>query len=273
MKNKLYIFIYILVCLAINSSCNKRNEYSSNVEVIREWKFNLSSANQNFVTTGAPAIAAFNMVALADNSLRYEIKGDTASSDRFASAQIRLGDPLSDGALLINLPIRIYGTYASGTLTDLSKGLMDTLQNNTIEKYITVTSDRAPSGLVRGQLNSNIVFSKNVPLTGGSVIPSVTTTTNGTAFLRITSDNVLHSRVVINNNDVNDPALNASIHQGGASVNGPLLLSIATSPLEFGMPKKTQLNSTVYSALLNNSTYITVNSANNPSGKLRGQIR
>ncbi|MCW3113850.1 MAG: domain containing protein [Segetibacter sp.] len=273
MKIKLYIFLYILGFLAINSSCNKKNDYTSNVEVVREWKLNLSSANQNVVTTGAPANAVFNMVALADNSLRYEIKGDTSSSDRIVAAQIRLGDPLSEGALLVSLPVRVYGTYASGTLTGLSTGLMDTLRNNAIEKYITVTSDRAPSGLVRGQLNSNIVFSKNVSLTGGAVIPSVTTTTNGTAFLRITSDSVLHSRVVINNNDVSDPVLNATINQGAASANGPLLLNLAASGSEFNVSKRMQLTGSAYSALLNNNTYVTVNSTLYPSGKLRGQIR
>lgn len=269
---KIYL-VYIIGCLAIAFSCNKKNDYSNNVEVIKELTFNLSSSNENYVISGAPTTAIFHLVVLADSSMRYDIKGDTAYPDRIVGAEIRLGDPVSEGGLLLNLPVRVYGTYASGVLTGVAPSVIETLLNNNIDKYINVITDRAANGLVRGQLNSDLVFSKNVPLTGTSVVPSVTTTTNGTTFLRLTSNNVLYSKVVVNNNDPADPVATATINQGAATANGAAILTLASSPQEFGVGKKSTISAAVNSALLSNSTYVTVNSTLNPNGKLRGQIR
>ncbi|GEO08939.1 CHRD domain-containing protein [Segetibacter aerophilus] len=271
MKIKLYTSIYILACLAIATSCNKRNDYNGNVEVIKEWNFTLSSFNENYATPAIETSATFHMVALADNSIRYDVKIDSA--DRIVAARINLGDPLTEGSLLIDLPVRIYSTYASGVLPGLRAGLMDTLLNNDIEKYINITSNKAPLGLVRGQLNSELVLSKNVSLSGSAVVPSVTTTTAGTAFLRLTANNVLYSKIVLTNNDPSDPVTMATINQGGSAANGPAIVTLASTPQDIGVAKKASVNSSVSTALLNGNTYVTLSSALKPVGKLRGQIK
>lgn len=271
MRLKLYAFVFVVGMLASSSSCNRKNDYYASVDVVREWKFNLTSANENAVISGTQTVAAFHMVVLADNSIRYDIKIDSAA-DRIRSAYIHLGDPVSEGALLIELPVRVYSTYASGVLTGLRPGLIDTLRNDNIEKYINVTSDKVPAGLVRGQLNSNLVLSKTIPLAGGSVVPAVNTAAIGTAFIRLASNNNLYTRIVINN-DPADPATAATINQGPAGSNGPVLLELATSSTGFGVAKKTAISSAVYSTLLNNSTYVSVTSAARTGGLLRGQIR
>lgn len=264
MKLKLYSLICIAGGLAICTSCNKKNDYSPTAQVVRDWNFNLSSSNENTVSTGQAASALFHMIASNDNSISYDIKLD-GLPDRVSNAQINLGDPVSEGALLLNLPIRIYSTYASGVITGLRPGLIDTLLNNNIEKYINVGTEKAPAGLVRGQLNSNIVLSQNVPLTGSA-------TATGTAFVRLASNNTLYSKVVVNNDPTN-PAMAATINQGAAGNNGPVLVNIVSSPQEFGIGKKTTVSASVYSTLLNNRTYVNVTSAGNPNGLLRGQIR
>jgi hypothetical protein len=240
--------------------------------VIREWNFTISSSNQNYIYGGPEAEANFHMVVLSDSSVRYDVKIDSAA-DRITGARINLGDPVSEGALILELPVRIYSTYASGVLTGLAPALMETLLNNNIDKYINITSDKAPLGLVRGQLNSTIVLSKNVSLRGTSLVPSVATTTTGTAFLRLASNNTLYSKVVINNNDPADPVTTATINQGASTVNGPVLYTLVSSATEFGVGKKTTISSSLYSTLLSSGTYVIVNSALRPSGKLRGQIK
>lgn len=272
MKVKLYAFFYIIGYLVIAGACNKKNDYNTNVDVVKEWNFNLSSSNENFVTPGAETNATFHMVVLGDNSIRYDVKVDSAA-DRIVTAEIRLGDPVSEGALLLNLPVRIYSTYASGVLTGLSSTVIETLLNNNIEKYINITSEKAPSGLVRGQLNADLILSENVALSGTAVVPSVTTTTSGTAFLRLSSKNVLYSKVVINNNDPADPVTTATINQGISTANGPVVVNLASSASDFGVGKTSAVSPAVASTLVSNNTYVTVNSALRTGGKLRGQIR
>jgi hypothetical protein len=271
MKTGLYTLTCILTCITLTTSCNKKNDYNGNVEVIKEWKFALSSFNENHATSPIETNATFHMVALADNSIRYDVQIDSA--DRIVAAHIKLGDPVSNGNLLVNLPVRVYSTYASGILTGLSSGLMDTLLNNNIEKYINLTTNKAPFGLVRGQLNSNLVLSRNVVLSGSSVLPAVSTTTTGIAFLRLTADNVLYSKIIVNNNDPSDPVTAATINQGISTAAGPVLLTLASTPQEFGVGKKATVSASAYSALLSSSTYVTLSSGLRPGGKLRGQIR
>lgn len=272
MKIKLYAFVYIVGLLFVAAACNKKNDYATNVDVVKEWDFPLSSSNENYITPDTGINADFHLVVLADNSIRYDIKVDTSVSDRIVTAQINLGDPVSEGTAIIDLPVRVYGTYGSGVLTGLSQSLIDTLLNNNIEKYINVTSANAPNGLVRGQLNTALLLSKNVVLTGSEVVPSVTTTATGTAFLRLDSNYVLYSKVVVNN-DPADAATTASVNQAAAGANGPVVLDLVSSPSEFGVGKKTTVNAAVSSTLLTNNTYVSVSSASNPAGKLRGQIR
>jgi hypothetical protein len=273
MKIKPVVFLHIAAVLAIISACNKKNDYSNNVEVIREWNFTLSSSNENVVSARTQTTATFHMVVLADSSIRYDIKGDTALADRLVSATINLGDPVTDGPLLLDLPIRVYGTYASGVLTGISRNYVNDLLNDHIDKYVNVTSDDAPAGLVRGQLNKEIVFSKNVQLSGNAMVPAVNTTTSGTAFLRVTSDNVLYSKIVIINNDQQDPVTIATINQGIATANGAVLVNLATSAQEFGVGKKSTIASSASTAIIGSSTYVTVSSVFHPAGKLRGQVR
>lgn len=273
MKNKLYIFFYSVGCLLIAASCNKKNDYSSNsAEVIREWNLTLSSSNENYKYTGPATEAAFHMVVINDNSVSYDVKIDS-SQDRILAARIHMGDPVSEGALLLNLPVRIYTGYASGTITGLAPSVIETLLNNSVEKYINVTSERSPQGLIRGQLNSTIVLSKNVSLTGMSLVPPVATTTTGTAYLRMTSNNTLYSKIVIADNDPTDPLTTATLNQGTSTVNGPVLQTLVSSPSEFGVGKKVSISTSLYSMLLNSSAYVIANSTLRPSGKIRGQLK
>ncbi|MDQ6813821.1 MAG: CHRD domain-containing protein [Bacteroidota bacterium] len=273
MKMKVSAVFGIIGCLVVTAACNKKNDYSNNVEVVKEWNFTVSSSNLNYVLSGGEATAVFHMLLLADSSLTYDIHGDTAAGDRIVGAEIRLGDPVTDGPVLVNLTLRQGSSYGSGSVTGLRAAIIDQLLNNNVQKYVTITSGRAPNGLVRGQLNSNIVFSKNVALTGASVVPSVPTNTTGTAFLRLTSDNILYSKVVVNKDDPADPVTTATINQGVPSANGPAILNLVSNAGEFGIGKKTPISASISATLLNNSTYVTATSALKPSGKIRGQIR
>ena len=269
---KLYAFVCVLGLVAISSSCNKKNDYTSVVEVIREWNFTISSFNVNAATLSTPTTATFHMVVLGDSSLRYDVKLDS-SSETINSLQIKLGDPVTDGALLLNLPIRIYGTYAYGTLPGVSGSVIASLLDDKTEKYINVSSGNAPNGLVRGQLNSEVVLATNVPLSGTSVVPAVNTTTSGTAYIRMTSDKMLYSKIVITADDPTDPVTTATLNKGASGVNGSVIASLVASPTDFGVGKKTTVSAADYATILSNNTYVIVNSGMNAGGKLRGQVK
>ncbi len=271
---KLYTFIYTIAFLVIVISCNKHSsDYTNdNADVLREWKFQLSSSNENHVNGGPVTVADFHMQVLSDGSMRYDISVDS-NLDKILGAEIDLGDPVSDGALLTPLTARISNSYVSGIMTGVRQSLIDTLLDDTIQKYVNVISQTAPSGLVRGQLNSTIVLSNNVNLTGSQEIPAVTTASNGTAYIRITSDQNLYSKVVINSNDVADPVTAATINIGASGATGPVIVSIVSSLSDFNTSKKYALKTADYSTLLNSSLYVNVSSTLNNGGKLRGQLK
>lgn len=267
-----HTFVYMLGLFVITSSCNKKNNYDNTADVIREWNFNLSSGNENHAISGNETSAAFHMVALSDNSLRYDINVGTAE-DKILGAKISSGDPISEGSEILNLSARIANNYVSGTVTGIRQSLMDSLLNNNIEKYVNVITQHNPTGLVRGQLNSNVVIASNVQLTGTSVVPPVTTNTTGTAYIRLTSDKILYSNVVISNDDPADPVTKATVNNGVVGSNGSVLLNLVNSAAEFGIPEKNAITENDYNALTHNNTYVVVSSASNPTGKLRGQLR
>lgn len=269
---KVYLIITFTALLAVFIGCSKKSDYNKNTDVIKEWRFVISSSGENTIATGKEVSAVFHMIALADSSLTYDIQANDSTGDNITSAKLHLGDPLTDGAILINLPVRIYSNYASGVLSNIRPGLMDTLLNDNLDKYINATSVKAPAGLMRGPLNSTIVLSRNVQLTGDALVPAVATNAKGIAFIRLMNNHTLYSKIVVTN-DPADSVATATINSGTNTTNGPVLLNLASSAADFGIAKKASINASVYAVLSANSTYVIAGSANNPSGKIRGQIK
>ncbi|MDB5246369.1 MAG: hypothetical protein JWQ40_763 [Segetibacter sp.] len=276
MRIKVYPFVSIVVMIFL-ASCGKPNDYSNiyNTEVVKEWKLQLLSVNENHPT---PQIADSSILYFqlnSDNSLRFDVFIDSFQyrGDAITAVQLNLGDPVTDGPLIMNFPARISPGGVTGIIYNLRQGLIDTLNNDNIEKYINILTTKAPTGLVRGQLTPQILYAANVNLTGSEVVPTVNTNTTGTAYIRVGANNILYSKVIINNDVPADPITSAALYQAVAGSNGPLIRTLVSSQAGFGTATKTTLTPSETNNLLSTNSYLVGSSAAFPNGKIRGQFK
>jgi hypothetical protein len=209
----------------------------------------------------------------ADNSLTYNIHiHNLASGDVLNNAHIHTGDAGTSGGILIPFNPTFTGAGTTGTVTGLRQGQIDTLLGYPV--YVNVHSTQVPAGLVRGQLDKEVVFAKDVALSGSNEVPQVTTTATGLAILRLTDDKVLYSRVTVNNLESNDTLTVAHIHPGATGVNGPPLIFLCNSVTDFGVLKiSSPLPDAQYNQLIYDPMYVNAHSRRRPAGIVRGQIR
>ena len=272
---KIY-FLSLLILTSFIVSCNKRNaDYSVlGPEVLKEWRLDLNSENVIPNPQGRQDEGTVIIQVLSDNSVRYEYRvPNFASGDYLTGAGIYAGDPVSNGSLLLDLNARPVVPNATGGLTNLSQSLIDSLLNDNIEKYISVRSNQIPTGALRAQINRNVVFGANVLLTGAEEVPPVNTTATGVSSLRLSANGILYSRIDVTNVEPTDQLTMAHIHRGARGVNGPIVITLASSPADFGVTQQIPLSDSLIQILSNERLYVNVHSVLNPAGKIRGQIR
>ncbi len=271
-KTKFLVFSLLLSTLFI-SSC-KKNSYNVLPILLKQWSIPITTANANYSTGVIEGIGTLNMKVYGDYSITFDVKFNQLG-EGIKGATINYGDPVTEGALILDLSPRVSGYYVSGTVY-INQATLDILLNNSIDKYFSVNTTSYPKGIARGQLNSTLVYSQRVTLNGSNVVPvPVSTSSTGLALLRVTDDNKFYSKVLVYNNNTADPVTSATIHQGSTGTNGSPIYSLVNTPAEFGMGKLVTGNTTLISALQFNNGYINVSSVNYPlpGGKLRGQIR
>ena len=274
MKN---IVLFTIVCAFITLlSCNKKNAENTNLtgEIIKEWRIlvkndfiNPSPANRS--DTGELILQVTDRNNL---TYQYNITG-LQNSDFINGAGLYAGDPLTNGARLIDFAPRPSPAYGSRSIYNLRKSLVDSMLNSNVDLYFMATSTQHPTGLVRAQLNTTVVFAADLALSGLNEVPPVTTTATGLSSLRITSNRILYSKIVISNMEVNDMATMAHIHTGAPGANGPVIVPLVSAPAEFGIVRKFTLTEAQYNSVLKDRTYVNVHSTLFPAGKVRGQIR
>lgn len=273
LKNTKFLVVLLLLSTLIISGC-KKNSYNVIPIVLKQWAIPISSANGNYAVGALEGTGTLNMKVYGDYTVTFDVKFNQLS-EGIRGATINYGDPVTDGAIILDLNPRISGYYISGTV-NINQATLDILLNNSIDKYFSVNSTSYPQGIARTQLNSNVVYSQRISLLGSNVVPvAVSTSTKGLALLRITDDNKLYSKVVVTNNSGTDPVTTATINQGYTGSNGVAIYTLVNSPAEFGISKMIAGNAALINAVQVNNGYINVASVSYPlpSGKLRGQIR
>jgi hypothetical protein len=212
-----------------------------------------------------------NLKLMSDNSLEWDFHIHNLSpSDQLTAAHIHVGDAVTAGPVFINLNPTFSGPGATGKVTGLRQGQVDTLLSMPV--YINVHSTQAPGGIVRSQMDKQITFAMDIPLSGNNEVGPVVTTCNGLAMLRLSGD-TLFSFVSFTGMEVGDTMTVSHIHRGAAGVNGPVRIFLASSLADFGVPKKTFLLDSLKTMVLNDATYVNAHSKTKPGGKIRGQIR
>lgn len=267
------IALLSVVCLGVFSFTSCHNDDDDDEIINYEWGTVYLSPRlqnpgiKNRVETG------FLKFRIEDNTLRYEITvEDLSSTDQLTMAHFHIGNPLTNGPVVLNFMPTFNGNKAEGSV-QIRQSLIDSLKDNANEIYFNVHSKEIPTGLVRGQVNSRVIMAEDLALSGLNQTPAVITTATGTAALRLTSDNVLYSKVTVTGVEATDTLTMSHIHSGGLNQSGPVLVYLCSAINDFGIIKSQELSQQVADDVKNISTYVNVHSTTHPTGILRAQLK
>jgi hypothetical protein len=196
-----------------------------------------------------------------------------AAGDALTAAHIHVGDVITNGSVILGFSPTFTGSTATGTITSIRTTFIDSLKDDVNELYFNVHSTQVPSGLVRGQLNTDIEMAEFVTLSGANEVPAVTTTATGTALIRITSEKKIYTKVTISNLESGDALTASHIHKAAAGTNGGVILGFYASAADFGTAKVSTLTDALYTSIKTDPIYINAHSTAHPGGIVRGQIR
>jgi hypothetical protein len=273
MKRLLALPLTGSVLLAILlQSC--KHDSDSGASTLRKWSdVELKAVYEVPAPAGRNEEGEATIELLNDNSLKYTFHIHNLSpSDALTNAHIHAGDAGTSGGVLIPFNPSFIGAGATGTVTGLRQGQVDTLLNMPV--YINVHSTQAPAGLVRAQLDKEMDYALDIPLSGANERPSpVTTTATGLAILRLTTDKTLYSNVTVSNLESNDTLTASHIHRGDATVAGPIRITLCSSKADFGVVKSQTLVDSLISILKNDPCYANAHSKLHGPGLIRGQVR
>lgn len=241
---------------------------------VKKWdNIAISAKNELPKPAGRNEEGTATLELMSDNSLKYNFTiNNLTAGDALSAAHIHPGTAGQNGGILINLNPTFSGAGATGTVTGLRQGQVDSLLNTPV--YLNVHSTQVPSGLVRAQLDHIVEFAFDIPLSGANEVPAVTTTATGTAILRLTDDKILYSMVTVTGLETNDTLTASHIHRGAAGTNGPVRIFLANNKDEFGIPRVTTLVDSLYNILKSaDPIYVNAHSKLRGPGVVRGQIR
>lgn len=276
MKKKIIQSAFLLTVLSVTFiACKKDDPAPPAPTIVKEWTIPLAAKNENNPPAGRTEMGSANLQLLSDNTIKYTIAvTGLAAGDVLNAAHIHTGDVITNGPVIVGLSPVFTGANASGTVTGLRTTFIDSLKNNVNELYFNVHSVQVPSGLVRGQLNTNIEMAEFVTLSGTNEVPAVTTTATGTALLRLTSDKKLYTKITVINLDAGDVLAAAHIHKAAAGANAGIFLGLYSTAAEFGVTKIISITDpAVITSLKTDPMYVNVHSTLKPGGLVRGQIR
>jgi hypothetical protein len=265
-----------ILFLAFLTSCDKEEDTNTPPPptVVKEWSIPLSARNEVPAPASRTEGGAAGLQLLSDNSLKYTINvTGLAAGDVLTAAHLHVGDVITSGGIVLGLNPVFTGATASGTISGLRSTLIDSLKSDANEIYINVHSSGVPAGLVRGQLNTTLEMVADVPLVGANEVPTVTTTANGLALLRLTSGKKLYAKITVNNLETADALTAAHLHKAAAGANAGILLGIYGSAAEFGNVKILTVDDAMFNSIKTDAIYVNAHSVNKPAGLIRGQIR
>jgi hypothetical protein len=262
--------IALLACMLLQSCEHDSDDASS----VKKWgDVEMKAIYEVPAPAGRNEEGEATIELFADNSLKYSFHIHNLSpGDALTNAHIHAGDAATPGGVLIPLNPAFTGAGASGTVTGLRSGQIDTLL--TMPVYINVHSTQAPGGLVRAQLDKTIDYAVDVSMNGANERPNpVTTTATGLSILRLMTDKTLYSNVTVNNLETNDTLSVAHVHRGTADIAGPVRITLCSSRADFGVVKSQTLVDSLITILKNDPCYTNAHSKLKPAGIVRGQIR
>ncbi len=272
-KNALPLLLFTTITSTLLFSC-KKDDAAPTPTIVKQWTIALSAKNENPAPISRNETGTVSLTLLSNNSLTYALSvNGLAGSDVLTAAHIHVGDVISNGGVILGLNPTFTGATASGTITNLRASLVDSLKSDANELYFNVHSTQVGTGIVRGQLNTNIEVAADVILSGANETVPVTTTAFGLGTLRLTSAKKLYTKFVITNLESNDALTAAHIHRGAAGANGPVIVPVYATGAEFGTTKIITVDDALFASLKADAIYFNAHSTLRASGVVRGQIR
>ncbi len=268
------LFSFLTILLV---ACTK-DPPASNVTIVKTWTVPLSAKYENPAPAGRTETGSVMLQLSSDNSIKYVITvSGLAATDALVAAHIHVGNPVTNGSVILSFDPVFTGSTATGTVANVRTSLVDSLKDDDNQLYFNVHSTQVPGGLIRGQVNEDIEFADDVILSGANEFPTpVNTTAAGIALLRITSEKsqkVLYSKVTVTNLEAGDGLKFAHIHNGAAGVNGPVIINLCGTAADFGTAVKTPLTDALYNTVKTGDTYVNAHSNTYPGGIIRGQVK
>lgn len=242
------------------------------------WVNALSTKYENPSIEDRSEDGLLNMRLWNDNTLEYSIVvNNLKSGDELTEARLYAGDVLTNGNAILNLNARFTGGKASGYVT-LRESLADSLMSLKNQIYININSQQEQSGLLRGQVNTDITYTSYISLSGSEEVPPVSEQTKGTAVIRMTTErqgagqSKIYYQVDVSDVPSGDELSTADIHYGAKGETGDAYISLYTSQEDFGVSKYIIVNYNTSSGLYEDS-YINVASKLHSTGLIRGQLK
>jgi hypothetical protein len=266
----------LLVSLGLSTfmlSCKKK-EVIVQPQIVKEISVSLAAAYENPQPAGRTESGTATIKLYDDNSITVDATlVGLSAADNLTMAHFHVGDPVTNGSVVLDLKPTFTGSTVKATLTAVRTSFIDSIKAGTADIYINIHSSQVGSGLVRAQLFNPVTFAASVTLSGANEVPAVTTTATGVALLRLTADNRLYSKITVTNLEANDALTMAHIHNGAAGANGGVLIGLCSSAADFGVTKINSPSATVINTMKADPVYVNVHSTVRPSGIIRGQIR
>lgn len=265
------LLIALTLCATHFVSCSKSSDTPPAATVTWSKTVTMSAKFEVPAVANRAETAIAELQLFSDNTLKYNIVvSNLTSGDVLTAAHIHRANAGTSGSVYIPFNGTISGSTVSGTV-QLTIGQADTIK--TMETYVNVHSTQVGSGLVRGQIDSKVVYAADIVLSGANEVPAVSTTATGLATIRMTEDKKLYVKVAVSNLEAGDALTAAHIHSGTSTVSGPVVLGFYSLAADFSTLKILTAADTFYNSLLTDALYVNVHSTVRGSGLIRGQIR
>lgn len=135
-------------------ACQRQEDYSVPVELLKEWRMDVVSAKVIPTLQGRADTGDLIVQVRDDRTVVYQYNVHTfADNDYVQGGGIYFGNAQSNGPLMLNFVGRSSARVSSGILTNLRQSLIDSLLDSRIPKYVQLHSTRVPSGFARANLN------------------------------------------------------------------------------------------------------------------------
>ena len=144
-------------------SCKKETVPAATVT--KEITVLLAAANENPQPSGRTETGTASIKVFSDKSVTVDITiTGLASSDNITAGHFHVGDPVTNGGVVVDLNPTVMGNMVKAKLMNVRSSFIDTLMNGTADIYLNVHSTQVPAGIIRGQVFNGVTFASSVAL-------------------------------------------------------------------------------------------------------------